>query len=504
MDRRVLLFAAFAIACAWAAPPKRYDFAILGGAGAAGRYFAVRVGDHNMTSVSIDAADHVGGHCNPVPEPASLRLPALQIGVVDYIDTAIANAVVPGAHFSIDSYKFMTRFVDPSAIIHSDYTGDTSGQYILDAVNRIAFAAPPPPPELQVAIAAALRTLFGIVVEQYPWVLQGPVPAQIPDELLLPFDQYMVIKNLTALYTNVFAVLLSVSGYGSLSKLTTFEALQALNPTNLALFQPTRMAMSPALGCGQFYANLQASVSKSDTLHLNSRILSVRRPRSDDDDKWITVEFIVAKSHVKQRVQVKKIVLAMPPTASNLEFMDFESDDCSAEQDPIYQLSRNVEQRAYFPFAASADVGPIINASAGITILDFAITSFAPLQLSYPALPGIVAFRRIVPAGLFAGWAVADDASISDADMRSVVLQQFAAVPPALLSNLKLVEFERHNYAPYCKLSALASPATNCYEKLRLAQGNRNTFLIGAFNAGASSALVWQDAENVLALALAA
>ncbi len=482
-------------AVAWARAPKvKVDVAIVGG-GSAGRYLAVRAKDLGLTTATFELSGRTGGQCDPVPNGDGTFA---QMGVADLLDTALSNQAI-GTNFRIDSRAYIERFIAPSDLENIGYASVPDVKYLFDARTSFLFPAPAPSAAQQLATAEALVRLFGISSQQYPWTLASyPMPERAPPELAEPFLYWMVQQNLTALYLSVFEVLESVSGYGSLDRISAFEALRGMPKTDLALFFPdTPLQISMANGCGELYANVDAFVADNDRLMLDTEVVSVHR---GFEDGYMVVDYrhVGAPHEPKQSLLARKLIVAAPPTLANVRFLDFDATDDGVIADPLYDLLAGVRTRAYFGFAISAQAGPMINASVGFDVLNLNIDlAVQPPQITYPALPAVVALKRDRTSGLITGWYVADnDTAISDADALAGIQAQLAKLPAYFLSNITVVAVTHHRYAPY--FSQLYATAVNPYYALDRMQGVGGLYFAGALRAGANSPLVWDHAEGLI------
>lgn len=495
MKQTIVFLLCFIAAVVLAAPKVKVDVAIVGG-GSAGRYLAVRAKDLGLTTATFERSARTGGHCDPYPNTNGQGF--VQLGVSDLLDTKLSNQAI-GTSFVVDSRAFIERFIAPSNLENVGYAASTNVNYMFDARTSFLFPAPAAAPSQQLATASALVELFGIVSRQYPWTLAtDPMPEQAPAELAEPFLYWMLQKNLTALYLSVFEVLESISGYGSIDRISAFEALRGMPKTDLALFFPnTPLQIDMANGCGELYDNIDAFVADSDRLMLDTEVVSVHREPGSD---YMVVDYrqVGAPSKPKQSLLARKLVIAAPPTLENVAFLDFNTtDDGSAINDTLYDLLAGVRTRAYFGFAVSAQVGPMINQSLGFTVLNLNINlAVQPPQITYPELPAVVALKRDETSGLISGWFVADTENIADAEALAGIQAQLAKLPAYFLSGATVVSVARHHYAPY--FSQLYETPVNPYYTLDQMQGLGNVYIAGALRAGANSPLVWDHAEGLI------
>lgn len=158
----------------------RKDVAIIGG-GASGTYAAFRLReDHNASVVVVELSGRLGGHVNTYHDPVTNA--SIDYGVQTYTKNGVAEAFFASLGIKIGP----ARSAAPSI---QSYVNSADGTLLTNYE---------PPTE---AIAALQRYLVQAKkYEKYlaPGLWNFPAPKDIPDDLLLPFEEFAKKYDLEA------------------------------------------------------------------------------------------------------------------------------------------------------------------------------------------------------------------------------------------------------------------------------------------------------------------
>lgn len=299
-----LLAAASAVAAA-PAPPSQIlptstaehtiivDVAIVG-AGASGAYAAIRLKEDFGKSIAvIEKSSRLGGHVSTFDDPSTGK--PFDFGVNSYNDYGPAKDFFNrlGISFSPAPRVALTqRFVD------------------FQTGRPVAYE----PPSNQDRTAALQK--FLAVTEPYEkFLLPGywnfPQPSDIPEDLLLPFAQFVNKYNISACANQVFEV--TGMGVGDFQNSLTMYVLSAFGPHMIRTFLGNGTIFTPDSRRNiEVYEKIQARLG-SDLL-LNSTV--VQSERADNGHSLWVEDGATGRYRL---VKAKKLLIAIQPTKQNME-----------------------------------------------------------------------------------------------------------------------------------------------------------------------------------------
>ncbi|KAK4216898.1 hypothetical protein QBC37DRAFT_77706 [Rhypophila decipiens] len=279
------------------------DVVIIGG-GASGAYSAVRLReDYGVSVVLIEKEEILGGHVNTWIDPSTSR--AFDAGVQSYID--LPGAIPFFNRFNISTIPNVRNSNSP---IYVDFTTGTT----------LADYSPPSTSDRNDALRRyiSLCESYDPVMEPGWWSFPSPANATIPEDLLLPFRDFVVKHNLTSAVPQIF----STTGFGNhdlLSSLTMFvmrsfsadmtRVLLGLTPGFVPASrnnQDLYTAIHKFLGADVLTSTVVTAASRSSKEGI---ILKVRNSQTAE----IT------------RIEAKRLLYTIPPTAENLLKFDLDN-----------------------------------------------------------------------------------------------------------------------------------------------------------------------------------
>lgn len=260
------------------------DVVILGG-GAAGAYSAVRLKDEGKTVAVVERDARLGGHVDTFFVPGG---GPVEYGVQAYIDNnqtrdffgrfGVGLNATGLSPFPSRLADFSTGFVIPNATAPSPF------DYISPLINY-------------------LGTVSGL----FPFLAEGAydIPSPVPEDLLLPFGQFITKYNLTEV---VPVIWIFAQGVGNLLDATTLDVLQNFGQPHITGLT-TGYLYAPA--GHQTVFDLAAEFIGAENIFFGSKAYKVIRSDAG-------VEVIVKGAVIK----AKKLLVTIPPTLGNLAPFD--------------------------------------------------------------------------------------------------------------------------------------------------------------------------------------
>ena len=432
------------------------DVAVIGG-GSAGVYTAVRLRDHNKSTVIIEKNDYIGGHAETYIDPQSNA--PINLGVVAFPQTQIVE-------------DYFARFEVPLVLYSLTYT---IGTYIDFSTGNSVNYDPP----AEVEVTAALQG-YTVQLQKYPAVQAGfNLTYPVAHDLLLPFGEFLDKHNLSALIPTVFAI---NQGYSPILNISTIYLLKYLNANTLNSI--AKGSLTPAShNTGDLYDNILAYLGSSVLLNTTVQAMDRSSPSN--------VKIVVKSNDTPPKLIIARKLLSTPPP--------------NADQLTGYDLSAN-ETELFSQFVANGYYVGVLN-NTGL-LPNRSYTSLDPRNPPYdtPQLPGIYG---IGPTGasdlvqIFYGSPI----PLSVADVQSDILAKVKrlAISQAINNTSaepNFVAFTAHT--PFNLMVSNEAIANGFYERLYALNGQRNTFYNGAAWQTQDSNEIWEYTDSyVLPILLA-
>lgn len=256
------------------------DVVVLGG-GAAGAYSAVRLKDAGKTVAVVERDVRLGGHVDTFFAPGG---GPVEYGVQAYIDNNQTRDFFGRFGVALNATGLSTF---PSVL------ADFSNGFVIPNAT-----APNP-----LGLLTPLINYLGTVSSLFPFLAEGAydIPSAVPEDLLLPFGQFVTKYNLTEV---VPVVWIFAQGVGNLLDATTLDVLQNFGQAHIS-----------GLAAGYLYApaghqtlyDLAAEFIGTENIIFGSKASKV--VRSDAG-----VEVFAGGKLIK----AKKLLVTIPPTLGNL------------------------------------------------------------------------------------------------------------------------------------------------------------------------------------------
>ncbi|KAH6874689.1 hypothetical protein B0T10DRAFT_448822 [Thelonectria olida] len=283
-------------------PTIEKDVVVVGG-GASGCHAAFRLReDYGQRILLIEKRDHLGGHVNTYDAKSGS---SYNYGVQSFIEVNDAAKFV-NERLGVETAtpgrtSTTTKYIDFDTGATVDYTAPTSAQLI-----------------------AALTTYAGLC-ELYedkllPSFWDFWAPDEIPEDLLLPFGEFVEKYEIQAVVPTLFKV--TGMGLGDVTEVLTIWVMQAFGGPMARSFLGTESSFVPASGRNQDVYDAFAEKLGDDVLY-SSTVLS-----SERSDEGVTLK-IQTSTNGTVTVKAKRLLLAIEPTESNLAPFDLDTQEKS-------------------------------------------------------------------------------------------------------------------------------------------------------------------------------
>ncbi|OHE93932.1 amine oxidase [Colletotrichum orchidophilum] len=278
------------------------DVVVLGG-GASGAHAAFRIRDGNRTVALVEKADRLGGHVASFTDPRTGKL--YDYGVNSYTDYGAAREVFA---------RFDVPVQSPARLpLVSTYADFNTG--------RVTNSSAPAPAEITAALEKYLEicelyeSLISPSYANFPNTTAG-----IPEDLTLPFPDFVEKYNLAAAVPRIFQV--TGLGMGNLANQTTLYVMQAFGAD---LTRSLLGKVSSFVPVSQRKQDLYDAIARllGDDVFLSS--VAVRTIRTDEG-----VEVLVSGADGQLTlVRAKKLLIAFEPTLANLDGIDVDEKEAA-------------------------------------------------------------------------------------------------------------------------------------------------------------------------------
>lgn len=452
------------------------DVCILG-SGASGMSSAVFLKDKGYKVKVFEKASTIGGHCNThyFTPPIAGAPNWVDEGVILFENTTFLNEAGFGS-WIVDSVKFVQRFAGPNSIIPLSFSGQTSVAYGADLLHNISLGVLPNLPPTPEYIAAFGR-LYAIVTN-YSWLDNATFPDPIPAELLIPFDEFIILHQLQPLYP-MFIQFINTGGMGSYNLLTTLYALQNVNRPILSLATNTGTGFVVNEGCASIYAGIRNYLGIENVIVNATTVTAIR---FDNRLNLPILLFMKINASELKIYQCKNLFVSFPQQTKDLTFLDL--------TDAESAVFNNVVTREYYDFRVNLTGSVTTNPAFSIVNID--VTNPPTL---FPFYPCVLAIQRNLPYGTSNGYSFSDY-PVTDTQMVNIINTQLQGLNP-LLGTATLLHYNHHVFQAHFNASFL-SQSPSPYTKLDHLQGSLNTYYTGALFGFADSVLCWEKSKVLI------
>ncbi|KAI9152365.1 Beta-cyclopiazonate dehydrogenase [Paramyrothecium foliicola] len=462
---KLLLTLAFFLGYSFAACADKVtevDVAIIGG-GAAGVYAATRLLDYNKTVVVLENKDLIGGQTETYFDPAT-GVP-VNVGVKVFSNTTA-------------TVKFLAHYDFPMSSTNISDTLATDTVYVDFNTSTILPNFTLPSAQAQ----AAALSKYSTELAKYPDIMFGyNLPSPVPDDLLLPFGEFMEKYELDDAVNMLFEF---NHGFTPLLEVPTLYVLKYLNPIQLQSILESSFIVAANGDSHTLYDNAAKVLGKRVLYGVSG--LEIDRHHGSGP---VTISVGGSKSG-PSRISAKKLVVAIPPTTKSLKSIGLDEDMDATE----LELFGKLIPGSYYILVVK---------NSGITAN--LRNRHTPNKYSLPTFPAI--YSIIQQAGsegltmVYYGTLGGLDA----AEVEARVISDIERLPSSLRSNStavpEVVRIVDHTY------NVMAPPEDikqGYYTSLEALQGVKNTWYIGMAWATQSSSVIWEGLEKVFLPAILA
>ncbi|KAK4242819.1 hypothetical protein C8A03DRAFT_11015 [Achaetomium macrosporum] len=289
------------------------DVAVIGG-GASGAHAAVWLRDAGHSVVVVEKASQLGGHTAFYKDPTTGK--EINVGVQAWMEYK-------------DAFDFPARM---------NVSTSGSMSFTPNANQYIDFKTGKPVAGYQAPAAAgmypALQRYLDVIAQYEDMVLPGffnfPDPANIPEDLLMPFGEFVAKYNLEAAVPQMWDA--TAQGLGDTMNVPTLWVIQASGIPMVRALLGTGAAAVPASGrLFDLYESV-ANFLSTDVLY-SSTVVSSKRYNANNPQKDILLT-VKSADGTLTCVEANRLLIAIEPTPENMA--PFDLDD--SEQQILGQL----------------------------------------------------------------------------------------------------------------------------------------------------------------------
>ena len=418
----------------------RRDVAVIGG-GSSGTYGAIKLLDLGKSVALVEREAVLGGHENTYIVPATGV--AIDYGVQSYWNISVVRDFFARFNVPITNYTFAGF-----STVYADFkTGNVLPGFV--------------PVGNYTPYATQLRRYPELA---YSWQL----PSSIPEDLLLPFGDFIKKYSLQNIAYSIF---LYSAGVGNIFSQLTVNMFKWFDNAYLEGLRGGNI-WTARHDNGELYVKALAELGPSALI--SSTVVAAHRPENGDG-----VRLVVQSPAGNKLIVASQVLISIPPLLSNMG--PFDLDD---------------QERSLFEkFTYSAYYNGIAN-NTGLSKGTMYINAGANTTYNIPDLPGVY---RIVPTsvdGVFMYW-YGSVTELSREEVEASAAATFQRLANSTTpSQLDFLAFNSHT--PF-KLVVSADDISNgFYNKWNSMQGYRNTWYTGAAFQSHSSGVLWNFTQALL------
>lgn len=328
-------------------------------------------------------------------------------------------------------------------------------------------------PENQAAIMTALGTYgqiaAGFVNETFPGYFN--LPEQVPEDLALPFGQFLAKYNLQATLPILWSF---ISALGDVLSVPTLFALQNFNAIELnAIQQPGGFFVPSSHNNSQLYAAVQQYLSAD--LLLSSTVSVTDRTDSG-------VKLVVNTPSGKKLIKAKKLLVTAAPTIDNLKKLDLDV----------------TETDVFGKWQYSSDFVGVISHTGmpdGLDVVNV-VPDSSPTSLNLPKPPFVSEIRFSGVPGLYTTTVVGAP-GLNEHQAKLMVRNALNKIGDAGSLPTKHINFEAFSdHSPLQLRVSAEDLKAGFFKELYALQGRRSTFFTGAAWTSDFTSIVWVFTET--------
>lgn len=424
------------------------DVAIVGG-GASGTFAAVRLQqDLNQSVAVVEQNQALGGHTETYHDLESSS--TIEVGVLAFHDLPLV-------------YDFFARFDIPLTNLPFNLSNFTNvdfrtGQPVSKSVD---------PNETMNALRRWTTQLA-----RHSTLSEGFVfPYPVPDDLLIPFGQFVERHNLGAMVSVLWEV---CQGYGDILSLPTLYLMKAFNSAVVRGLS-TGFLVTLRQNNHEIYEKALDLLGNGDNVFLGSHVVAMQRDLPDP-----FAQAVVATPSGYKLLRAKQFLFAIPPNLDSLTGFDLDERELA-----IFSHFTNTEYCTGLLEDALLAPGAV-----------YANMEMNPSTFCLPRLPASYTLGPTAGSSNLTHITFGSNATMTFEKIRDQVVAETMRVIPG--SAPQFAKFLSHG--PFALHVSADLIRTGFYQAMNQLQGRRRSYWTGAAWHVHDSSLLWNFTNNILAL----
>ncbi len=423
------------------------DICIIGG-GSSGTYSAIRLSDSGKTVVVVEANNRLGGHTNTYTDPSTNE--TVDYGVVVFHNLTVVN-------------DYFARFDIPLTTAPSATTGQVT-KYVDFRTGKVVAGYAPADP------SAALAA-YGAQLEKYAYVEAGfDLPYPVPEDLLLPFGDFVTKYNLEA------AVGLQFEFQQGLGNLLEQYTLYVFKNFGLGVLQALKTGFLTTVRQDNSELYEKALAELGQDVLLQSHVIAT--DRSGDEG----VKVLVQTPQGVKLILANRLIISIPPELNNLAGFDLSTNETSL-------FAQFLNSAYYTALIRNTNIPP-----------DYRLQNIGSnTSYNLPVLPGVYAIVPTRVLGLY-DVKVGSASALSDEQVRALIVDSVLRIGTArTLNTTTTPEFAAYqSHTPFELTVSKEAIQGGFYKELYALQGQRHTWYTGAAFHTHDSSLLWLFTEGLI------
>ncbi|KAK0742608.1 hypothetical protein B0T18DRAFT_413362 [Schizothecium vesticola] len=434
------------------------DVAVIGG-GSSGTYAAVQLKRAGYSTAVVEKASRLGGHVDTYRDPVTGQ-------TFDYGVLALLNTSVVRDYFALFS-EALTVYTGAGPAVTRVYANLATDGEIVTPPSTIPWTDP--------AAVFASFLGYGAQISQYPFLSDGySLPNPVPEDLLLPFGDFLAKHDLQALAGTAFSI---VQGVGNLLATTTLYVFKYLPKTTIDAFvgiAPPPVT-SATFNIQALYNKALAYLGSGTNVLLNANVIAIER-----DGPRVLVAVLTPSG--PKLIIAKKLLVAIQPKLSALQGLGL---DLTLQERDIFGQFNN----SYYWDMVLKNTG--LPSDRRFTNIDVdAPLGIAPMPGLYGLGPGPIANLTLA---YYSSPSSRTDAQVKAETLEAIFKLKTANGFPPGTGTPEFVGFNDHR--PFWLTVPPAAIAGGFYDKLNGLQGKKNTWWTGATFVAHDSSAIWNWTE---------
>jgi hypothetical protein len=378
--------------------------------------------------------------------------------------------------------SFFERFGVATA--PAGFSTDQTLYYDFTTGKPVNFTAP-----TQAEAGAALEKLISVIDPWTPYFEPGfwnfPLPADIPEDLLIPWGEFVTKYGLEAAVPGIYES--TGLGLGNITLATTLFELEAFNINMAKALLGEWPLIHPAAGGNQALYTAIGDDLGDDVLYNSTVVSSVRT------DRGVTLTVVNHVNGKVTKINAKQLLISIEPTASNTASLDLDAN----------------EKNVLGKFTYSTEFTALINNPALEAGITYSNLPAGAAPNNYQVLPNSSFTNTIAHVGgdnLFHVIIIGEE-NLDEAGAKAVVQESFdkllsaGALNSTTPQKVNFVDFSVHG-AMHARVTPEEVKA-GFYQDLYALQGQRSTWWTGGAFKGQYQTELWAFDETLIPKILA-